>query len=78
MVVAMVGVLSWAVLGVSLAAATKAKKKPETLPEDDLSDKKHFDHGKHDSKYDHDAFLGEEDAAMYDTLTPEQTQEKLK
>lgn len=75
-VVAMLGVLSWTILGVSLAA--KAKKKPETLPEDDLSDTKHFDHGKHDSKYDHDAFLGEEDAATYDSLTPEQTKEKLK
>lgn len=75
--VVVIGVMSWTVMGFSLAASAKIKR-PETMKQEDLSDTKHFDHGAHDTKYDHDAFLGEEDAAEYETLTPEQTKEKLK
>uniref|UniRef100_A0A915BA27 Reticulocalbin-3 n=1 Tax=Parascaris univalens TaxID=6257 RepID=A0A915BA27_PARUN len=44
---------------------------------DPLSDKDHNKGGEHDSKYDHDAFLGKDTAAEYDDLTPEKSKERL-
>ena len=75
-IVSVLVVMSSTVVGLSLAAA--AKKPRDPIDQEDLSDSKHYDHGTHDTKYDHEAFLGEEDAATYDSLTPEQTKEKLK
>ncbi|XP_030845346.1 calumenin-A [Strongylocentrotus purpuratus] len=43
-----------------------------------LSDQAHFDeHGKHNPDYDHDAFLGEEEAKKFTNLSPEESKEKL-
>ncbi|VDK44536.1 unnamed protein product [Anisakis simplex] len=36
-----------------------------------------FQGGEHDSKYDHEAFLGKDTAAEYDDLTPELSKERL-
>ncbi|GMT36798.1 hypothetical protein PFISCL1PPCAC_28095 [Pristionchus fissidentatus] len=44
---------------------------------DPLSDKDHFQGDKHDTKFDHDAFLGKDQAAEFDELTPEKSKEKL-
>lgn len=44
---------------------------------DPLSDKDHFQGDKHDAKFDHDAFLGKDQAAEFDELTPEKSKEKL-
>ncbi|KHN83833.1 Calumenin-A [Toxocara canis] len=44
---------------------------------DPLSDKDHNKGGEHDTKYDHEAFLGKDTAAEYDELTPEKSKERL-
>lgn len=44
----------------------------------DLSTEKHFggDH-EHNAEYDHEAFLGKEDARAFEELSPEESKEKL-
>ncbi|VDN06190.1 unnamed protein product [Thelazia callipaeda] len=44
---------------------------------DPLTDKDHFKAGEHDSKFDHEAFLGKDTAAEYDELSPEISKERL-
>lgn len=36
-----------------------------------------FQGGEHDSKFDHEAFLGKDTAAEFDELTPEKSKERL-
>ncbi|XP_064599975.1 calumenin-like isoform X2 [Liolophura sinensis] len=43
----------------------------------DLSDQQHEREGDHNNGYDHDAFLGREDAKSFDQLTPEESKERL-
>ena len=43
----------------------------------DLSHTEHVVNEEHNSEYDHDAFLGEEDAKTFDQLTPEESKERL-
>lgn len=54
---------------VAFAAAVKK--------DDVLSEKEHFAEGEHNTKYDHDAFVGKEEAVEYQNLTPEQSKERL-
>lgn len=42
-----------------------------------LSGEKHFDGEEHNAEYDHDAFVGQEEAKVYDDLTPEESQKQL-
>lgn len=78
--------LSFAVvlLAVALAAQSvegkeKAKKKPPVQVKDgSLSDQDHFHEGKHDPQYDHDAFLGEEQAREMKKLSPKETKKRLR
>ena len=44
-----------------------------------LSDKSHYDkdHESHNVEYDHDAFLGEEEAERFDKLSPTEAKEQL-
>jgi Ca2+-binding EF-hand superfamily protein len=45
-----------------------------------LSDKQHFDgedHEEHNMEFDHDAFLGKEDAKKFDEMTPVESQQQL-
>ena len=43
-----------------------------------LSDEQHFDEfGNHNPDYDHDAFLGEEEAKKFRNLSPAESKEKL-
>jgi Ca2+-binding EF-hand superfamily protein len=42
-----------------------------------LSDETHFKDGMHNPDYDHEAFLGEEEAKEFQDLTPEQSRERL-
>lgn len=44
---------------------------------DKLSDKEHFKGAAHDKTYDHEAFLGKDEAREYDELTPEKSKERL-
>ena len=43
------------------------------IPSDPLSDKDHMRGEDHDAKYDHEAFLGKDQAASYDQLSPEES-----
>jgi len=57
----------------SIAMAKEDPKKQEGL-----SDEKHFNAaGEHNAKYDHDAFVGEEEAKKYEKLSAEESKEKL-
>lgn len=39
--------------------------------------KDHFKDGEHNKQYDHEAFLGEEEAHEFDQLTPEESRRRL-
>lgn len=45
--------------------------------ENRLSDAKHYDGEEHNAQYDHEAFLGKEEAKTFDQLTPEESQRRL-
>ena len=42
-----------------------------------LSGEKHYDGDEHNAEYDHDAFVGQEEAKTFDELTPEESQKRL-
>lgn len=43
----------------------------------DLSDSEHFQNQHHNPQYDHEAFLGEEQAKVFEHLSPEESQRRL-
>lgn len=43
-----------------------------------LSDEEHFVNDEHNPDYDHEAFLGEDEARTFDQLTPEESKERLR
>lgn len=63
----------------ALAAVTisSAVPKPGDNRMHDLSDAKHYDGDEHNSQYDHEAFLGKDEAKTFDQLTPEESQRRL-
>jgi len=42
-----------------------------------LSGEKHFDGDEHNAEYDHEAFVGKDDAKVYDQLSPDESQKRL-
>lgn len=56
----------------------KAKKAPVGVDEGSFSDHQHYHDGQHDSKYDQDAFLGEEQAKAMGDMNSDDVVEKLK
>ncbi|XP_072172128.1 calumenin-A-like [Diadema setosum] len=59
-------------------ASCKPNESSRVKKEVKLSDKQHFDeHGNHNPDFDHDAFLGEEEALTFKDLSPEESKEKL-
>ncbi|XP_067654340.1 calumenin-B-like isoform X4 [Haliotis asinina] len=68
-----------AVLTVSYSSAIPKPdgEKKDRKKEKALSDQDHDDHGEHNNDYDHDAFLGKDDAKTFDQLTPEESQQRL-
>lgn len=42
-----------------------------------LSDKEHYDGDKHNAEYDHEAFLGKEQAKTFSELPPEEAKRRL-
>lgn len=44
---------------------------------DELSHAKHFQNDAHNTQYDHEAFLGEDEAKSFDELAPEESQRRL-
>jgi len=43
-----------------------------------LSGEKHYEGEEHNAEYDHDAFVGTEEAKTFDDLTPEESQKRLR
>lgn len=44
---------------------------------DELSHAQHFQNDAHNTQYDHEAFLGEDEAKSFDELAPEESQRRL-
>ncbi|KAH8372502.1 hypothetical protein KR093_011773, partial [Drosophila rubida] len=68
------------VASISIAAASSIPAGGE-LPHDPLEHDslhaKHFDGDKHNAQYDHEAFLGADEARKFDELTPEESKRRL-
>jgi hypothetical protein len=63
----------------SVQDKTKKRKKPPVPANDgSFSEKEHFHEGKHDAQYDHDAFLGEDQAKEMEKLSPKETKKRLR
>lgn len=69
----------WWVLALCAVGGALAKPPPEKKDRvhhgKELSDHQHDDN--QDFQYDHEAFLGKEQAKTFDQLTPEESQERL-
>lgn len=64
---------------ISLAVPNPAHK--SRVIDKPLSDKQHFngkDHNEHNVEFDHDAFLGKEEAKKFDSMSPTESQEQLR
>eukprot|EP00794_Sanderia_malayensis_P018123 gene18123-19933_t len=53
------------------------KPKDRTIKDEELSTEEHSKDGEHNKEYDHEAFLGKDEAEKFDDLTPEQSKERL-
>ena len=42
-----------------------------------VTNEKHVEEEEHNSEYDHEAFLGKQEAHLFDELTPEESKERL-
>ena len=64
---------------VTLAVHCRAKPKPKPKVQGDrLSDAEHYSKGgEHDHAYDHEAFLGKDQAEQFKELTPEESKRRL-
>lgn len=62
-----------------LNSAVSAIPKPEEkrVVDNDLSHAKHFQDDTHNTQYDHEAFLGEDQAKTFDQLPPEESRRRL-
>ncbi|KAK4474118.1 hypothetical protein MN116_003423 [Schistosoma mekongi] len=60
----------------SNSAFVESKSKPRTADKE-LSDLPHTFEGEHSLAFDHDAFLGRDEAKRFDDLTPEESKQKL-
>lgn len=62
-------------LCVVYATSKPTEKKERVHPDEPLSNRDHDDNENFD--YDHEAFLGQEEAKSFDQLTPEESKERL-
>lgn len=53
------------------------EEKKSRVHDEKLSDEVHFQEGEHNPDYDHEAFLGEDEARTFDQLTPEESKIRL-
>ncbi|XP_023933064.1 calumenin-A-like [Lingula anatina] len=61
----------------SSAIPTKSEDHKSRSLDKDLSDEQHYEGEEHNAEYDHEAFLGQEEAKTFDQLTPEESKERL-
>ncbi|KAF2905300.1 hypothetical protein ILUMI_00874 [Ignelater luminosus] len=64
------------VLAFAAIAIPKPDEKKDRVFDRELSDKDHYEDDKHNTQYDHEAFLGEE-AKTFDQLPPEESRRRL-
>lgn len=70
------------VLGISAALLLPSvlggpTEHPTRGPPKDLSDQEHYEGDGHNADYDHEAFLGKDQAKEFDNLTPEESKRRL-
>ncbi|XP_059170665.1 calumenin-A-like isoform X2 [Physella acuta] len=58
-------------------SAIPTNEKKQRVQDKPLSDEEHEVHGEHNNDYDHDAFLGHEEAETFDQLSPEESKRRL-
>ncbi|CAL1541320.1 unnamed protein product [Lymnaea stagnalis] len=58
-------------------SAIPTTEKKQRVQEKTLSNEEHELHGEHNNDYDHDAFLGKEEAETFDQLSPEESKNRL-
>lgn len=71
----------WTVLLVctSTSLAHEQHKPPVKTPSEALSEHQHYsDAGEHDASYDHDMFLGKDEAVNFENLDPKIAKNKLR
>lgn len=59
------------------AAVAIPKPEEKRVVDNDLSHSKHFQDDVHNIQYDHEAFLGEDQAKTFDQLSPEESRRRL-
>lgn len=59
------------------AAVAVPKHDEKRILNHDLSDAEHFPNQHHSPQYDHEAFLGEDQAKTFDQLPPDESQRRL-
>ncbi|XP_063608872.1 calumenin-A-like [Penaeus indicus] len=64
-------------LAAVIAAKPADEEKKSRVHTDKLSDEEHYMNDEHNLDYDHEAFLGEDEARTFDQLTPEESKERL-
>lgn len=68
-------------LALTTLTVVSAVPKPDEVPHnrviDELSHAQHFQNDAHNTQYDHEAFLGEDEAKSFDELAPEESQRRL-
>jgi hypothetical protein len=71
-------VVTWCFI-ISANGGPTAEKRQKRGPKD-LSDEIHFDPetSEHNAEYDHEAFLGQEEAEEFKNLSPEETRRRLR
>jgi len=58
-------------------SGTQSVPKPEEKRHDSAAHAAHLNHEEHNAQYDHEAFLGEDQAKTFDQLTPEESKRRL-
>jgi len=66
-----------AAISVVIASNIPAGGLPHDPLEHDSLHGKHFEGGEHNTQYDHEAFLGADEAKKFDELTPEESKRRL-
>lgn len=68
-----------AIIGLLLNSAVSAIPKPDEkrVLDNDLSHAQHFQDDTHNTQYDHEAFLGEDQSKTFDQLPAEESRRRL-
>lgn len=72
-------ILWTAIIGLLLNSAVSAIPKPDEkrVLDNDLSHAQHFQDDTHNTQYDHEAFLGEDQSKTFDQLPAEESRRRL-